>query len=713
MRSIILNFIIVLSLCSFSFELQGQEEQKDAFKMISRATESEVMLRWAPNSPTVLDAIKNEGCIVVRHTVLRNGKVTPFSERSVGKQLSPTPIKPASETVWKGLMAKSDFAKVAAQALFGKGFEVSNEVNDIGSIINASREQNNRFGFALFAADQSTEVAEAMGLMYVDKDIKEGERYLYKVYAAGSSGSQIDTGFTLAGKEDFYPLPKPLYIKAEFDDRVVEVSWNKKYFNDIYSAYFIERSADNGQTYQRLNEKPFVNLTNGQEQASVDASRAFYLDSLPRNGKLYMYRVIGRTPFGEMSPPSDAVAGMGQNGPLGLHPALIGSFPGEDGFNIVWRFPEDYNSELKGFRIERANKAEGPYEILNKNLLPPNERNFTDPKPNPTNYYKITAIDLNDNPMSSYPGLAQLEDSTPPAAPTGVRGIIDSTGVMKVVWDLGNEPDLMGWRVYIGNKKGAEFKQITKDVLTRTVFIDTISMRMANAEVYVKIMALDFHHNPSTFSEIQTIRRPDLIPPSPPAIGKIDATEDRLFFDWHPSSSLDVAGHKIYRKYTFSENWELVKEYENKEIKDDMRWVDVDAKPGYKYHYKVEAIDLSGYVTPSIVIESGKVKTGMETGISNEKGKADRENKQVELTWLCKDGKEKYLSRFVIYRAYGNAKPVAYESLDPTKALGTDGKRYVYKNKQVKMNTSYTYQIKAVYADGAESPLSKKIKVNY
>lgn len=49
------------------------------------------------------------------------------------------------------------------------------------SIVNKANELHSRFSFAFFRADQSPKVAELMGLLTSNYNIKKDEKYLYRV----------------------------------------------------------------------------------------------------------------------------------------------------------------------------------------------------------------------------------------------------------------------------------------------------------------------------------------------------------------------------------------------------------------------------------------------------------------------------------------------------------------------------------------------------
>ena len=81
----------------------------------------------------------------------------------------------------------------------------------IEGIINKSQEIDQRFAFALMAADLDFKVAELAGWAYVDKEAKPNEKYLYSVSINTdvSTSLLVEKGSAVAQLSDYQDLPKP------------------------------------------------------------------------------------------------------------------------------------------------------------------------------------------------------------------------------------------------------------------------------------------------------------------------------------------------------------------------------------------------------------------------------------------------------------------------------------------------------------------------
>ncbi len=168
-----------------------------------------------------------------------------------------------------------------------------------------SQEQEQRFTWGLYAADQDFKVAKLGGLGFEDVNVKATEKYVYKVYSlVPKNEMHIKDGGVFVGLQDYTKLPKPVDLAAIFTDKKVMLNWNYAIYKREYNSYFIERSED-GKLFSKVNKLPYTTLNSG---GKTNSKRIYYIDSIVNN-KTYYYRVKGRTPFGELSPPSEMISG--------------------------------------------------------------------------------------------------------------------------------------------------------------------------------------------------------------------------------------------------------------------------------------------------------------------------------------------------------------------------------------------------------------------
>ena len=158
---------------------------------------------------------------------------------------------------------------------------------------------------------------------------------------------------------DYEPLPSVEDISTVFGNKTVVISWDYTKLIDYYNSYFIEKSIDKGNTFNRVSKLP---ITNMNEKDGKPNGRINYIDSLKDNTTSYIYRVRGINPFGEVGPPSVMSRGKGKS-LLPFVPNISKSVIDNKGvLQLTWEFDEKGNDLIIGFIVNKASKADGKYE---------------------------------------------------------------------------------------------------------------------------------------------------------------------------------------------------------------------------------------------------------------------------------------------------------------------------------------------------------------
>ena len=686
----------------FLIQVYGQAQQPKSkrpqpkVELIARSIDDSVVLRWAPNSPGLWQMGNSYGYIVERLTI---GVGDDFKLENPHRIfLTDKPVKPQTLEQIEPVAMKDMNAGIVAQAIYGETFEVTGDSDsDVMAFFNRAKDIQNRFSFSLYAADQSIGAAKAHGLIFTDKFVNPNERYLYRVYlAAPANIYTADTGFIYINPEEKFEVPKPIEIEARFGDYLVELSWNRKYFEKIFTTYIVERSADNGSTYKKITDLPFINPTN---TPGYLPERLYIMDSLPQNDKEYVFRVRGLTPFGEISPPSDTVKGFGKSTVPYINPIIVKhDIINEEYIKIYWEVVEENAQHIKSFNIFKANRSEGPYLLTGS--APSSARTYFDSVPFGTNYYRVEAYDKYKRGHPSFPSLAQLPDSIPPAPPVNLKGYIDSTGVVTIEWDTNNEVDLMGYNVLVSNNPNSEFFIINQEILEDAIYYDTTTLNTLTKKIYYRVSALDYRYNESEYSEILELTRPDMVAPASPRFTKWHASDSGITLIWQKSFSDDVVKHLIY-KNSGKQEWSLVALIDTSGTKNS--FTDKDVSAGEEYNYIILAVDESGLESePSPMLRVKAVAGEGDLKISKLVAKANPEDKTIHLAW---EYAHKNVNRFVIYRAPQG------EELRMYRSVGGGIMEFVDKN--LSKGKLYTYRLQAFFENGVQSPISEKLTIKF
>ncbi len=671
------------------------QQQRGRIYAIAKPAKDKIQLRWGPDNEVAWQYLVKNGITIERITVARNGAVLPVPERN---QLTSQPLKPWPASAWQPRVENDDYFAIGAQSLYGDDFSITNTKgkSSVVEMMNMSKQQELRFSFLLFVADQSFEVAKAAALGYEDGAVRPGERYLYRIYPSKALPIKIDTAIVYVGTDDKYELPQPLDLKATFGDKVVNLSWNRISHERIYNSYIVERSEDEGKTFNPINKLPFVMTAPERAQASPYMYRA---DSLKENSKRYTYRVRGIDAFGEKGPPSEIVSGMGK-GKTSLQVQINRSqVINNQQVHLEWEVePREKISEVTRFKLFRSNSVTGKYDVVKDNIAP-GSLNYTDATPRPTNYYMVSAFTNDGQAVSSFPILVQLEDSIPPSAPLGLVGVVDTAGIVKLQWRANTEDDLVGYRVYRSLYKSSEYSQVTHTFLKGVDYQDTINIRSLDKNVYYKITALDTRYNESKFSTILELNKPDRVAPVPPVFTNIINGNGNVKLEWKRSSSNDVKEQVLYRK-DGAGSWQTIKTFPV----DSILYIDKNVQPSTQYQYRIIAIDGAG--NKSIASKEITIRTSAETDhlpVSTLTATPDRAGKKIAVGWEYPSWNN--IQKFYVYRSSAGEPLALYKSL-PATSRG-------FHDEQVKMATSYQYRVKVIFKDGTETPFSKEVGVSF
>ena len=479
----------------------------------------------------------------------------------------------------------------------------------------------------------------------------------------------------------------------------MNLSWTRKYFENIYSNYFIERSDDGGKTFKKTDDLPMVNIT---PEGRPKADLMYAVDSIPENDKLFVFRVIGTTPFGETGPPSDTTRGMGVEPLAAVPPMVFKAEPTLDGkITIQWIYPDSIVDKIKGFIVSRAPiKNKDQYTDISS-VLPSNLRMYKDPSPKKAAYYMVKAIDNKGKVAYSFPILGQLRDSIPPLPPILVSAKIDSLGIVRIKWKQNKEDDIFGYRVFFSNSAKEEYAQITRSPIPDTFYVDTVEINTLTKKVFYKLVALDEHFNPSKFSAPIELKRPDIIPPSAPFFEKITSTNEGMLIKWVPSSSEDVLAHVVYRRLPNQTKWLTIAVIDTS--KHENLFLDKQVEKGKEYEYTMLAVDdsklESDLVRPLRIVH---IDTGIRPPLTKFKYELDTLKKTVRLKW---EYEGKNIERYLIYKAEKG------KQLRLVTSVTADKKEYY--DKALLPNTIYIYRIRVVMAEGVETEFSKELEVVY
>ena len=695
-------YIFILSflyISQFAFGQSGTDVETDSLVDLSgkifvraRSYQDSVVLRWAPNTPEAWYFSNFKGYSIQRIKLKKDSTL----DLSTKKILNPNPIKVAPLDAWEKIVNPDNpdkYAAIAAQMVYGEGYNTE-------SAFEKSDEFQNRFSYALLAADISSKTADGLGLRFVDRSIEKGAIYIYYVFPAETiKDYKIDTGVVLTNTVVKTVLPEVIPSEIMENEKRITLGWDRNYYKSYYSAYYIERSTDD-KNFIRLNKEPFINPFT--DDFGGNSNRILYTDSLENNYKKYYYRIIGISSFGDVSKATKSSVAMGRDKTPPSPPQNLKTTPlGGNKVEITWE-KETEEPDILGYVIGKSQNALDGFEPINDSPLPKGTRSFIDESVNEngTNYYLVAAVDTAGNAGTSMASYAMILDSIPPAPPVNIKGSIDSAGVVNIVWDLGHESDLAGYMIYFSNAKDHVFTTLNSDILTDTIYTDTITIKTLTEEIYYTMQSVDINYNYSKFSDTLMLSKPDIIPPMRPVFYNYLVEENGITISWNPSSSKDAVKYEIYRSQTASERSKLAEV----KVTDSLSYsfLDTQVEPRKVYQYTLVTVDDAGlksdFSTPLNVRMADFSKVPSVNNLTMEKL---IESGEIVLSWDY-SSKENY--RLIVYRAVDGGDFQTYKSL---KKGETSFKEKVNYSEKV-----YEYTIQVYAQNGKKSKFSNIVSTS-
>lgn len=713
----IIAFVFVV-LFAWSGYLQAQQETSSTgtennqynVRIIARSYGDSIVFRWAPTHSAIWLLGNHYGWNLTCYN--KDGNDT-------ARYLNPKPIVPLTLEQMKARFDTNNLmAGVAAQALYGQSVyatEESSNPNDFTSyVFRRSQEQDQRQFLAYLAAESDPQIASALGLRYVDKNVKQGRLYEYSISSLiPSKYAQIPEVVFLVECTPFVRSEEesvPELFVRQIDAYRSIVYWKK----NKLSGYYIERTSDKGKHWELLNHKnaPLYALdpdegtrkVYGDSIAELMIDNVVFIDSLELE-KTYQYRVRGYDAFSDFAPYRNSEDFEMVDMIPPTPPFLNMIIPEKNTVcKLTWEKPI-VEKDLKCYVVTFCDEPEGKWQNVS-GPLSPKTLEYVDKEAGARGrgYYRVFAADEHGNISYSGSVLNNIEDVTPPVAPTGLRAMVDTTGFMYMEWEPNQEKDLRGYKVYYANQIDHIFVEASTFILPDNYFIDTLDITMLTPHIYYYVVAMDNSYNYSAHSDTLEVKFPDLFPPAVVLLEDYRVDDGAVTVRWRGSVSSDVANYFIYRKPENQNRWECIYIAHPDDVGDDGLLVfrDIPKPSSTPYNYCIEALDFSKMSSGKNGEFAVQVK-GPSTIPVDIKLKATSDNaKSVTLKWSYNYDSD-YDHYGVIYRSVNGGEFVDIASFNRGETSYTD----VLVNSKDKV----TYYVQLVLGKGKRSQPSKTTTV--
>lgn len=664
-------------------------------QLLAKHGKGSIRLRWVAQSPEIWALGHQYGYVLERTTVIRNNKTLAKPE-----DFKTFTLLPFSEQEWSKLAQSDNHVRAAQSFYFYKPEELAEKDTSLKSAITRGK-----FAFSSIAADFSSRVANLMRLSFEDSLAKSNEIYHYTIklnhpdYQKLKAETRVTAGISWNIKAY---TPQKL-VDLDYVDSTVTLKWVIPQ-NAIFTGFIIERSADGGVNYERVNQAPFVPFENSPK----DKDALLYTTKVPKLMVNYHYRIRGIDPFADASEPSNTINFFAFQSRLPEPDSLIFNFLNKRTIGIRWRFPDSLTINLQGFNVYKTLDFKN-FTKVNKDVISNSTRTVFDRVEDGIEniYYTVSAVDLRGRQKTSEPLLVNIIDSIPPMKLMNLHGKINKKGITRIGWVHGKERDLYGFNVFRAEGIRPQDMELIR-VIQRpdTAMIDTVAMGTTNRKVLYVIVPIDYHSNSTRQNDTLVLYRPDITPPQPPKTVYFAFKNEKALIKWLPSTSEDVAEYKLYKQDLPDTTTRFVADV--KLAKDTLRYTTEGFDEEKPVSYILKAIDQEGLVSnDSNRVEIKLFRPHRLPGVDTLSISFDETTQEVILKWkynyLSKKRKIQsfFLSKLSLgsdFNKLGTVSGDTFEYRDPIQASGT-----------------YSYRVIAQSTDGIISvkgkPISIKVKV--
>ncbi|MCB0713036.1 MAG: hypothetical protein KDD67_11960 [Ignavibacteriae bacterium] len=531
---------------------------------------------------------------------------------------------------------------------------------------------------------------EGLGLLYRDRDVREGEGYDYYTLYVDANGKESKPGNTshvVYGSPEFAGLG-PMDVQIYGTEGKVEVTWKANPDDLGAFSYKIYRSADSAGYYQQLNPRPIVMIGDPSSDKPLEGS---FVDSNLIDGYVYWYSVVSCDMVGNESR-RQVIPALSGDVVRPLPPGPISAESSALGILISWAKPAE--TDIAGFDIYRSVHPDSPFVQINDAILPETDTIYEDRKAsaNSQYFYRMVAIDRSGNRSdTSATGIGYYRNFRAPLPPQYVEAIGNEQGVL-ITWEKNEEEDLQGYIVYRADRLDGELVQVSPLVSKEaTSFQDTSSSLSSKGTYWYLVQGINLSGTVSQFS-IPTAARP-LIPEVPLAPQNFQGYSENYGnrFFWSELTDNTVVGVNIYRSLASEPvpRWERV----NSDVLPVLlsQFTDSTAPMDVEYVYTLRSVNDLGIesdMTQTISLERASyplLAPGNLMVTSADRG--------VKLAWSAPF--DKRITGYIVYRKTGRDEEERLSSAvvsnttftDPTAAKGK----------------IYLYSVAAIGADGTES----------
>jgi fibronectin type 3 domain-containing protein len=440
---------------------------------------------------------------------------------------------------------------------------------------NPPKDSNEKFQRGIFdlKALASSNMARVMGILFEDKGLQAGKKYVYRVIALGSSETLVGLSSVVTGQTPAVPVVEK--ISSSQTPGRISLSWAvPKNGNGDIVAYRVFKAESN--IFVPVQVEPLF----------PSGAIPNFVDDQISPDKIYQYRISSIDIFGREGQPSQAISVDASLAAPLVPPRILEIATPDDRLEL--RFTPNQDKRVSQILIYRGSDID-KLTLLTK--IAPNAKNFTDSKViGGISYAYALAVQSGSSISPRSPAkVATAINSTPPKTPSQAK-ISSSTNSLSLTWAANPEPDLWGYLIYRSTNKDTALKDavlLNPTPLKTPKFTDTL-LQGSTLEYSYQIVAINTSAIRSQPSQTISASLTDQTPPATPILLNVSPLENSVGLTFS-SSDPDTTQILIYR-VSPQGRLQLIK----KLAANATGYIDTTAIANLPYVYTIIAIDKNG-----------------------------------------------------------------------------------------------------------------------
>ena len=692
-----------------------REEVKDMMvdiKAMARTYGDSVVLRWAvPSFPEWL-YLSTRGYRVLR----RNPNASGFEFDTIADCIKPLTL---DRFKLRYPDATDSLAYIAMGSLYSTGDlnpeNVGYEPGTVGAYAEIEQDQKNRLMGAYLAAEWRPDLADALGLRYVDRNVKRGEVYSYYIVPAvpDTTGRLFIAPATLERVKNVRRKGRPYNVKitteiTEFCK--VTLRWN----DTINGTFEVYRRPVGTKQWTKLTPRPYTPPFM-QEFDNEDVIYSHTSDCLGT----FEYAVQAHDAFGDLTELSDPVKVEFRDiqPPRGPEITLIEiDRPGKQLWDEIYAtihfrkdtVEDDFVRYVPLYHSQRDTLKE--WRLLTNQYVALTDTTVrVDVTHLSTGWITIAAVDTAENMGYGVPRYMRIANTKPPVAPVNVRTIPALNGSIAMIWDMPDDANIQYYDVYFANSLEHSFTRANKRHLRARSYTDTVATDLNERYIYYTVQAFDWDDNPGAFSDTVRVLRPN---PSIPSKAHLDSAwvdNKMIHTRWVGAGDANISHYDVYRRKAGSEKWIKLCTFNADSVAANDYFMTINDIPGGRrgdrFEYAVETVSFWGRTSGLTPAYSAKLNIGVGVDVPIKLlGSYNQTDRQVRLAWELGDVPIDVPYYICLYRKSHGSSRFRYITNIPR-----DRKFYV--DPSVQPGETAEYYVLLRFDDGRETPASQPITI--